>query len=89
MVQHYLDIAPYIHMVLLRTGLTCVEEEPYTGSRDQNATSEESAGRMARTSTAGERLKHSYTVEPVQDGHPWDLINWLFYRGGLLIQFIS
>ena len=34
-----------------------------------------------------------YTVYPhamVSVGcHPWDLTNWLFYRGGLLIQFIS
>ena len=23
------------------------------------------------------------------NSHPWDLTNWLFYRGGLLIQFIQ
>ena len=29
----------------------------------------------------------AYTVEPVFSGHPWDTTCWLFYRGGLLIQW--
>ena len=26
------------------------------------------------------------TVKPLYSGHPWDLANWLLYKGGLIIQ---
>ena len=26
------------------------------------------------------------TVEPLYSGHPWDVANWLLYKGGLIIQ---
>ena len=28
----------------------------------------------------------SSTVKPLYSGHPWDVANWLLYRGGLIIQ---
>ncbi len=28
----------------------------------------------------------NYTVEPVYNGHPWDLQKWLICRGDLIIQ---
>ena len=27
-----------------------------------------------------------YTVKPLYSGHPWDVENWLLYKGGLIIQ---
>ena len=27
-----------------------------------------------------------YTVKPLYNGHPWDVANWLLYKGGLIIQ---
>ena len=26
------------------------------------------------------------TVKPLYSGHPWDVANWLLYKGGLIIQ---
>ena len=26
------------------------------------------------------------TVKPLYRGHPWDVANWLLYKGGLIIQ---
>ena len=26
------------------------------------------------------------TVKPLYSGHPWDVANWLLYKGGLLLQ---
>lgn len=49
-----------IHMTISRADLTCAEKEPSTWNRDLNATSEESAGRPACTSTAGEWLRYRY-----------------------------
>lgn len=43
-----------IHIAMFCIGLTCAEEQLSTGSQGGNATTEESAGRLARTSTAGE-----------------------------------
>ena len=28
----------------------------------------------------------SDTVKPSYSGHPWDVANWLLYKGGLIIQ---
>ena len=28
----------------------------------------------------------TYTVKPLYSGHPWDVANWLLYKGGLIIQ---
>ena len=27
-----------------------------------------------------------YTFKPLYSGHPWDVANWLLYKGGLIIQ---
>ena len=27
-----------------------------------------------------------YTVKPLYSGHPWNVANWLLYKGGLIIQ---
>ena len=27
-----------------------------------------------------------YKVKPLYSGHPWDVANWLLYKGGLIIQ---
>ena len=27
-----------------------------------------------------------YTVKPLYSGHPWDVANWLLYKGGLIVQ---
>ena len=26
------------------------------------------------------------TVKPLYSGHPWDVVNWLLHKGGLIIQ---
>ena len=34
----------------------------------------------------GRCLLLSATVKPLYSGHPWDVANWLLYKGGLIIQ---
>ena len=29
---------------------------------------------------------NGHTVKPLYRGHPWDVANWLLYKGGLIIQ---
>ena len=31
-------------------------------------------------------LRHISAVKPWYSGHPWDVANWLLYKGGLIIQ---
>ena len=41
---------------------------------------------LTRTQVNGDDvLKNAYTVKPLYSGHPWDVANWLLYRGGLII----
>ena len=31
---------------------------------------------------------YSVIILPLYSGHPWDVVNWLLYKGGLIIQCI-
>ena len=35
---------------------------------------------------AGNVFSNITTVKPLYSGHPWDVANWLLYKGGLIIQ---
>ena len=46
---------------------------------------------MGNTGSSGNRgnsgsMGNSGTVKPLYSGHPWDVANWLLYKGGLIIQ---
>ena len=30
--------------------------------------------------------RFGYTVKPLYSGHPWDVANWLLFKGGLIIH---
>ena len=32
------------------------------------------------------RIQDHSTVKPLYSGHPWDVANWLLYKGGLIIR---